>query len=69
MEKKILQYSYWLGVLCVVVAVVWRAASATGYFGEMLVVLTLTYMSFVKGALLFLLTAMATGAYLAGNRQ
>ena len=70
MEKKILQYSYWLGVLCVVVALVWRAVSAVGYFGDSgAQVLTLTYMSFFKGALLFLLTAMATGAYQAGNKQ
>jgi DMSO/TMAO reductase YedYZ heme-binding membrane subunit len=70
MEKKILQYSYWLGVACVVVAVVWRAAGATGYFGESLQqVLTLTYNSFLKGALVFLLTAVATGAYQAGNKQ
>lgn len=69
MEKKILQYSYWLGVLCVVVAVVSRAAAAMGFFGAPPVaVLSLTYMSFLKGALLFLLTAVATGAYQAGNR-
>jgi hypothetical protein len=69
MEKKILQYSYWLGVACVVVALAWRAATVMGFGGgPMLQGLSLTYTSFVKGAVLFLLTAVATGAYQAGNR-
>ena len=71
MEKKILQYSYWLGLLCVVMAVAWRAATVLGYFTTPITQggYLLTYNSFLKGALLFLLTTMATGAYLAGNRQ
>lgn len=70
MEKKILQYSYWLGVACVVVALVWRAATVMGFGGVPLMRgLSLTYTSFFKGALLFLLTAVATGAYQAGNRN
>lgn len=69
MEKKILQYSYWLGVLCVAVAVAWRAADAMGLFGAPhTAVLSLTYISFLKGALLFLLLTVATGAYQAGSR-
>ena len=70
MEKKILQYSYWLGVACVVVALAWRAATVMGFgAGSMMQGISLTYMSFFKGALLFLVTAVATGAYQAGNRN
>jgi len=70
MEKKILQYSYWLGVACVVVAVVWRAATVMGFGSvSMMQGLSLTYTSFLRGAVLFLLTAAATGAYQAGNRN
>lgn len=70
MEKKILQYSFWLGVMCVAVAVVWRAATAAGFPGAPIErALSLTYMTFLKNTLLFLLTTVATGAYQAGNRQ
>jgi hypothetical protein len=71
MEKKILQYSYWLGLLCAVVAVAWRAATVLGYFTAPITQkgFSLTYNSFLNGAVLFLLTAIATGAYQAGNKQ
>ncbi len=68
MEKKILVYSYWLGMLCVALALLWRGASAFGFSGAALTRLTLGYMTFFKGALLFLITAMATSAYQSGNR-
>jgi hypothetical protein len=69
MEKNILKYSYWLGVLCVVIALVWRAATLAGFLHiSTTPVYSLTYMSFLKGALVFLLTTVATGAYQAGNR-
>ncbi len=65
MEKKILQYSYWFGFLCVVVAVVWRGANAAGFFLWKIVPgVTVFYMSFFKGALLLLITAIATAAYI-----
>ncbi|HEV8384381.1 MAG TPA: hypothetical protein VGQ11_05870 [Candidatus Acidoferrales bacterium] len=70
MEKKILQYSYWLGLLCGVIAVIWRAANAAGFFlGNVVPGVTIYYQSFFKGAVLFLLTAVATEAYMAGKRQ
>ncbi len=65
MEKKILQYSYWFGLLCVVIAIVWRAANAAGFFlWKVLPGVTVNYMSFFKGALLFLISAIATAAYM-----
>ncbi len=69
MEKNILVYSYWLGMLCALLAVVWRAASMFGFFGESLVrKYSLSYTSFFKGAVLFLLIAVATYVYQAANR-
>jgi len=32
MEKYILQWSYWLGVACLVIALVWRVLNAAGSF-------------------------------------
>ena len=70
MEKKILQYSYWLGIACLVVAVVGKACLVTGICStSTMQALPLTYMGFVKGAVMFLLTAVATGTYQASNRS
>ena len=69
MEKKILQYSYWLGLLCVVIAIAWRAANAMGFWVTAYAPgITFGYLSFVKAAVLFLLVAVATGAYQTSNR-
>lgn len=68
MEKIIVRWSYWLGVACVVVALLMRTANAAGL---MTVVDTrgmyIGYMSFFKGAILFLLTAVATSSYLSAT--
>lgn len=70
MDKKIVQYSYWLGLLCVVVAIAWRAAISMGYWAQVNPSTTgLGYMTFFKGAVLFLLVTMAASANLAANRQ
>jgi DMSO/TMAO reductase YedYZ heme-binding membrane subunit len=68
MEKKILQYCYWLGFVCLAVAIVWRAVDATQLVGHPIQFLTVTYTSFYKGALLFLLCAIATQSFIAGKR-
>ena len=69
MEKRILQYSYWLGLACIAIAVVWRAANAMGYLVQTDPPLhSLGYMSFFKAALLLLLAAMATSSYLSANK-
>ncbi|MBI1738375.1 MAG: hypothetical protein HYR58_03925 [Acidobacteria bacterium] len=70
MEKKILQYSYWLGVISVVIAIVWRAVNALGYGLRPLAQGTsIYYMSFYKAALLFLLLSIATGAYSMAGKE
>lgn len=60
MEKYILRWSYWLGVICVVLAVVWRVAVV---LAGRLELRGLEYMSAYKAALLFLLVAVATACY------
>ena len=63
MEKRLLAISYWLGVLCTVLALISRVMLAINLepprFGaqEGLVV---SYMSFFHGAALFFLLAIAT---------
>jgi len=63
MEKRLLTISYWLGVLCTVLALISRVMLAINLvpprFGaqEGLVV---SYMSFFHGAALFFLLAIAT---------
>ncbi|MBI3663543.1 MAG: hypothetical protein HY234_10920 [Acidobacteria bacterium] len=70
MEKKIVQYSYWLGMLCVVVALVWRAANAMGFWLSTYVQgVSVYYLSFYKGALLFLLVCIATGTYIQSGKD
>lgn len=65
MEKHVITWSYWLGIACFAIALVWRAANTLGVFlpksltqGE-----TIYYMSFYKAGVLFLLVAIATASY------
>lgn len=59
-EKYILRWSYWLGVISVVVALVWRVVDVlVGGFG----LRGLGYMSAYKAGVLFLLVAVATACY------
>jgi hypothetical protein len=71
MEKNIITTSYWLGILCVVLTFVTRACNILGvdflHFGGQ--GSPVSYRSFLNGALLFLLTAIATGCYSSFNSQ
>ena len=60
MEKNVVRSSYWLGVVLMVLAFVWRGLYVFGLKGT---VMTITYMTLYKGALLFFLTAIATTSY------
>ena len=61
MENQIERYCYWLGVVCAVIALLLRAADALGFAGGMQTRGgSVGYMSFLKGALLFLVVAIAT---------
>lgn len=57
MERSLAHGSYWLGVVCSLVALVWKGLEALSVapegFGSV------RYMTFYKGGLLFLLIAIA----------
>jgi hypothetical protein len=65
MEKLISQFSYWLGLASAAIALVMRGFNALGVWvpQKMTLGVTFWYMSFYKGALLFLLVAIATANY------
>lgn len=68
MEKHILKYSYWLGVICTLIALVWRAANFFGFFVSTYVPgISINYMSFMKAALLFLILCAATSLYMTSS--
>ena len=70
MEKKFLEWSYWLGLTCVAAAILWRVLNAFTGISPNLAVSgkEITYWSFVRGGGLFLLVSIATAAY-RWNRQ
>jgi len=65
MEKLIMRWSYWLGVTSVVVAVVSRVLNSMGLSTVLLQTKgdTISFRTFVNGALLFLVTSIATAGY------
>ena len=70
MEKQVIRWSYLLGVICVVLAVLFRAANAMGWMGDIHTAgSSIGYMSFLKGAVLFLLTSIATSGYLSAQKS
>lgn len=66
MERMILRYSYWLGVACAVIAVLWRIANFFNLWVSTYVPgFTIAYMTFMKGAVLFFLLSIATAQFMA----
>ncbi len=65
MDRMISQFSYWLGLACVAIALVMRGFYALGVEipGSAIQGATIGYMSFYKGALLFLLVGIAAANY------
>jgi hypothetical protein len=73
MEKHILQWTYWLGLACLAVAVVWRALNALGsviplpaFFGTGKFI---WYGGFQKWGLLLLVASIATSNFIWSRRQ
>ena len=60
MEKHITCWTYWLGSACLGIAFVWRALNVVHPIGALG---TLGHMSFLRGALLFFVAAIATANY------
>jgi DMSO/TMAO reductase YedYZ heme-binding membrane subunit len=61
----LIRWSYVLGVTCALVALLWRGMMTLGYFVPDYISLgrTIYDMSFYKGALLFLLIAIASASH------
>jgi uncharacterized membrane protein len=67
MEKHIAQWSYWLGLACSLLAMIWKGLDVLNVmpagFGA------LRYMTLYKGGLLFLVIAVATSSFVAAKSQ
>ena len=65
MEKHLVPWSYWLGIACFAIALVWKAWSAFGMLlpKSMASGQTISYMTFYKGGALFFLVTIATANY------
>ncbi len=65
MEKHLVTWSYWLGIACFAIALVWKTWSAFGLWlpKGMTAAQTISYMTFYKGGLLFFLLTIATANY------
>ncbi len=60
MEKKVLAYTYWSGVACLVVATLWRGLQMLGIessFGG------IGHATFFRGAILLFFAAIASASY------
>jgi hypothetical protein len=66
MEKHILRWSYWLGIICLVVALTWRGINALGVWlpARNAPQYEIWYMSFFRGSLLFFVASIATANYI-----
>jgi len=71
LEKQIVTWSYWLGLLCSLLAAGARALNALGILTPRAVTQgkLIWTMGFYKGALLFFLIAIATGSYASVRAQ
>ena len=65
MKKHIIQYSYWLGVVSLLLALVTRGLNILGISLGNIATRgnSIGYHSFLDGSLLFFLTAIATASY------
>jgi hypothetical protein len=71
MEKHIMRYSYWVGMLCVGLAIVTRILNSLGMSPTLLQTKgnSISFRSFLDAALLLLLTSIATAAFIWFKRQ
>jgi hypothetical protein len=65
MEKIIARWSYWLGIACLVITLIWRAVNALGFWLPLNVTPghTIWYLSFFHASILFFVATIATTCY------
>jgi len=64
MEKSICRLSFWLGIASLVISIIWKVVNVF-----VVVPGPLSYNTFYKGALLLLVTTIATNAYMSAVYQ
>jgi len=71
MEKLIARWSYWLGIACLIIAVIWRVVNAFGLLLPVTIVQghTVWYLSFLHGSILFFAAAIASTCFAWLNSQ
>jgi hypothetical protein len=69
MEKQIVSFSYWIALVCVVAALVMRIFDWMGLFSKLETKGNpIASHTFVEGAVLFFLAAIATDAYYSSKK-
>jgi hypothetical protein len=65
LERNIVHWTYWLGIACLLIALLWRAFNALGFRLPMYIKEgeTVYYMSFYKASWLFFIAAIASAHY------
>jgi hypothetical protein len=65
MENLIARSSYWLGIACLVISVIWRALNAFGFWLPLKITPghTIWYLSFFHASILFFVATIATACY------
>jgi hypothetical protein len=66
MEKQIGFWTYWLGMACLVISLVWRIIEIWGGYQS---VLGVGHLNFFHAAILFFLAAIATTGYIWAKNQ
>lgn len=73
MEKHILKWTYWLGMVCLAVAVLWRALNALGSVVTLPAFFAtgkfIWYGGLLRWGLLFLVASIATSNFIWSRRQ
>jgi hypothetical protein len=66
-EKQILRWSYWLGLVCLVVGVIWRLLATVGLMPMALKIVA--YTTIYRGGGFLLVVAIASAAHLWAEAQ
>lgn len=70
MEKLLIRWGFWAGVVCTVIALAWRAANVFGFYVSSVAPgITVYYQSFYKAALLFFVLSIAAAHSAAAPKE
>jgi hypothetical protein len=75
MEKQMVRWTFLLGMVCLVIAILWRGINAVGAGFDTIELVppllgrAIGYMSFYKAALLFFIASIAASGYLSSQKS